>query len=90
MDARELNKTLVELQDELKRVKKVDKGSRESLKRLDDSIHRVLQTSWESTTTHHATLRESLEDALQYIEASHPTATGLINRLLKALSDMGV
>ena len=90
MDTKELKKTLAELRDELERVKRVDGRSRESLKKLDEHIHFVLEASGDVPAAHHAGLRQSLEDSLQYFEASHPTAVGLVNRLLKALSDMGV
>ena len=90
MDAKELNKSLAKLRDELKRMDTMDDRSRETLKRLDDSIHRVLQASGDIPPAHHAGLRESLEDSLEYLEASHPTVTALMNRILKALSDMGI
>jgi len=90
MDAKELNRSLAKLQDELKRVDKMDDRSRETLRKLDDSIHLVLQASGDIPPAHHAGLRESLEDSIENLEASHPTATALMNRILKALSDMGI
>ena len=39
---------------------------------------------------HHRSLRASLEDSFEYLEASHPTVTSLVGRLIKALSDMGI
>ncbi len=90
MDPKDLNKTLIELRDELQRVNKVDPRSRAALKKLDENIHLVLEASGDVPAAHHLGLRRSLEDSIGYFEASHPTAVGLVNRLLKALSDMGV
>ncbi len=90
MDPKELNKSLVELRDELKRMASLDAGSRAALKKLDEDIHLVLEASGDVPADSHVGLRRSLEDSIEYFEASHPTAVGLVNRLLKALSDMGV
>ncbi len=90
MNSKQLNESLVELREELKRVNKVSARSREALKKLDDSIHRVLTASGEVPPEHHAGLRENLETSLEYLEAEHPTVTILVRRVLKALTDMGI
>jgi len=90
MDKVQWNETLAKLQIELNSVTEVDDASRETLKRLDDNIHRILRISGEASFAHHASLRENLEDSIEYLEASHPAITGLMNRLIKALSDMGI
>lgn len=90
MDSGELNQALLGLQKELERLDPLDARSRASLKKLDEDIHLALQVSGDTPAACHAGLRRSLEDSVQYFEASHPTAVGLVNRLLKALSDMGV
>jgi hypothetical protein len=90
MDKDQLNESLVKLRDELRSLSEVDNASRETLQRLDGDIHRILHSSGDVPPAHHASLRESLEDSVQYLEASHPTITALMNRLIKALSDMGI
>ncbi len=90
MDNDQFNETLAKLQAELKSVTGIDDRSRETLKRLDGDIGRILQNSGEILPAHHESLRESLADSVEYIEASHPTITALMNRLLKILSDMGI
>jgi hypothetical protein len=90
MDKDQLNETLAGLQDKLRSVTEVDDPSRETLKKLDGDIHRILQNSGEVPPAHHASLRKSLEDSVEYLEASHPAITALMNRLIKALSDMGI
>ena len=90
MGQNELNESLVKLQGELKYVMQMDAASRDSLKKLDEDIHRILENSGEVPAEHNRNLRESLEDSFEYLEASHPTVTGLVSRLIKALSDMGI
>ena len=90
MDKDELNQSLAKLRDELKYVLQVDLPSRDTLKKLDGDIHRILENSGDFPTSHHASLRENLEESVEYLEASHPTITALMSRLIKALSDMGI
>lgn len=90
MDQNELNESLAKLQGELKYVMQIDDASRDNLKKLDEKIHRILENSGDVPAEHHLSLRESLEDSLEYFEESHPTATALVSRLIKALSDMGI
>jgi len=90
MEQNELNESLAKLQGELKYVMQIDDASRDNLKKLDENIHRILENSGDVPAEHHLSLRESLEDSLEYFEESHPTATALVSRLIKALSDMGI
>jgi hypothetical protein len=90
MEQENLNESLAKLQGELKYVMQIDDASRDNLKKLDEDIHRILENSGEVPAEHHRSLRESLEDSAQYLEASHPTVTALVGRLIKALSDMGI
>ncbi len=90
MDKDKLNESLVKLRDELRSLPELDDASREALRRLDRDIHRILQSPGDVPPSHHASLLESLEDSVQYLEVSHPTITALMNRLIKAISDMGI
>jgi hypothetical protein len=90
MEQVELKESLAKLQGELKYVMQIDDASRDNLKKLDEDIHRILTNSGEVPAEHHHSLRESLEDSVEYLEASHPTVTALVGRLIKALSDMGI
>lgn len=90
MDNDSLNESLVKLRDELRYAPVVDDSARESLERLDDDIHRILQTPGSCPPAHHVSLRESLQDSIKHFEANHPTVTALMNGLIKALSDMGI
>lgn len=90
MNKDELNESLSGIQAELKKIDRVDDASRELLAKLDDDIHRILGAAGEVPLEHHRTLRESLEKSVGRFEVSHPTLTLLMNRLIKALSDMGI
>jgi hypothetical protein len=90
MEQNELNESLAKLRDELKYVMQIDDASRENLKKLDGDIHRVLENSGDVPAVHHQSLRASLEESVEYLETAHPTATALVSRLIKALSNMGI
>ena len=90
MNKDELNESLSGIQAELKKIDRVDDASRELLAKLDDDIHRILGATGDVPLEHHRTLRESLEKSVDRFEVSHPTLTLLMNRLIKALSDMGI
>ena len=86
----ELKESLACLQTELKTVDKVDDASRQALQDLDGNIRRVLENSGAEPGAHHLSLLANLEDSVEYFEASHPQLTILMNRVIKALSDMGI
>jgi hypothetical protein len=90
MKKNELSESLSCVQAELKKIDRVDDASRELLEKLDGDIHRILGAEGEIPAEHHRTLRETLEKSADRFETSHPTLTLLMNRLIKALSDMGI
>jgi hypothetical protein len=90
MNRRKLDESLRQLKAELASIEPVDDSARERLIKLDAEIHRILGKGGEVPPDHGHGLRESLENSLAYYEASHPTLTALISRVLKALSDMGI
>jgi hypothetical protein len=91
MDNTPLNENLVKLQDELKAVKPADVPSQEAINKLGGNIHTFLHFSEkEGPPALHFSLKESLEDSLEYFETSHPVITDLITRLIQALGDMGI
>jgi hypothetical protein len=90
MDNAPLKETLAKLQDELKSVGEVDEPSREAINKLGGNIHYFMQYDKEGPPAVHFNLKESLEDSLEYFETTHPVITDLINRLINALSDMGI
>lgn len=90
MGENELNESLRKLRAELESIEPEDDLARDNLKRLDGEIHRILQTSGDGPPDHGHGLRESLENSMVYYQASHPTLTALMGRVLKALSDMGI
>lgn len=91
MDKAPLKENLVKLQDELKTVKPADAPSQEAINKLGGNIHTFLHFSEkDGPPALHFSLKESLEDSLEYFESTHPVITDLISRLIQALSDMGI
>jgi hypothetical protein len=90
MDKNNFNESLVRLAAELKKVDRIDENSRELVEKLDADIHRILGANGEVPPEHRLTLIETLERSVDRLEATHPTLTLLMGRLIKALSDMGI
>ncbi len=90
MNRTSLDDLLHKLRSEMASIEPDDEPARASLAQLDAEIHRLLLASGPPTPDHGHGLRESLENSLAYYEASHPTLTALMSRVLKALSDMGI
>jgi len=86
----ELNECLSGIQAELKKVDRVDDASRELLEKIDQDIHRIFGETGEVPPEQHRTLMENLKKSVDRFEESHPTLTLWMNRLIKALSDMGI
>jgi len=86
----ELNECLSGIQAELKKVDRVDDASRELLEKIDQDIHRIFGTTGEVPLEQHRTLMENLTKSVDRFQVSHPTLTLWMNRLIKALSDMGI
>jgi sugar-specific transcriptional regulator TrmB len=90
MKKRELRDSLSRLRSELKNAKEVDKASGEILKKLDHDIQRILENSGDVPRSHHVSLLGSLNESVEFFEASHPELTSVMQRIIKALSDMGI
>ena len=90
MKNKDLRDSLSDLHSELKKIKQIDKNSSEILKKLSHDIERILENSGEIPTSHHQSLLKSLEVSVERFEVSHPNLTFLMNRVIKALSDMGI
>ena len=90
MPKEKLKKTLHGLGDEINSVDHVDDVSRVKLEKLSGKVDTYLaeDAPVESDTTH--SLIQDLQDAEEHFEVSHPRLTDGINRVLTALSDMGI
>jgi hypothetical protein len=91
MDNAPLKENLVKLQDELKAVKPADAPSQEAINKLGGNVLYLLHYSEkDGPPALHFSVKESLEDSLEYFETTHPVIADLITRLIQALSDMGI
>jgi hypothetical protein len=82
--------SLSHLHAELQKIKHVDKTSSQLLNKLGNDIQRILDNSGDIPESHHKSLLASLEESVQHFEVSHPRLTSLMNRIINALSDMGI
>lgn len=88
MDKQELPKLLEELRGELDQIDKVDAKGRAMLRELDADIHELLDRSGDAVPKP-ATLR-ALEESITHLEATHPTLTVVLSRMLETLSNAGI
>jgi hypothetical protein len=87
MDNQELSKLLQQLHDEIKTTQVVDEKGTDLLRDLDEDIHALLERSKDNPDQ---TSVQRLEDVLYHFEATHPSLTELISKLLESLSNAGI
>ena len=83
-----LQELLAELDAALRAGSTIDPEDRALLERVHSELELALATPRSSATPH--TLRESLRDALDRLQAEHPQLSGLLSRTLDTLSDLGI
>lgn len=82
-----LNQLLKHLRQE---VEALDSANTLERKRLDDLIQEIEAVLEIDEPEAHSTLVNSFRGKLIEFENEHPTTSGVIQRLMQALSDMGV
>ena len=82
----ELQDRLRELHEELKAARSVDDDTRRSLRRVQDDIETLL----ESTDDGSSDLLDRLNEAAAGFEAEHPQLSTMIARITNALAQMGI
>ena len=90
MDRQQLLDKLRELHAELHNSSSIDAEEREVLQELAKDIEQLLDHKEGEMSVSPASLRGRLEDAALRLEASHPTATVLIGRVVDLLVQMGI
>ncbi len=90
MDPQQLRAMLEQLHAEIGNAQSVDEGERELLKHLMADIQTVLARSGEGAPPQYQPLIQRLGEAVKQYEASHPTLTLLMGRVLDTLSNAGV
>ncbi len=90
MDPQQLRAMLEQLHAEIENAQSVDEGERELLEHLMADIRTVLARSGEEAPPQYQPLIQRLGEAVKQYEASHPTLTMLMGRVLDTLSNVGV
>jgi hypothetical protein len=90
MDNEELRKLLQQLHDEIKNARQVDEKGSQLLRDLDMDIHAFLDRSEGAPAPLHPSFVKRLEGSLYHFEATHPSLTTVISRLLAGLSNAGI
>lgn len=87
MPEKELRQSLVELRSELDRLKAEEAHVRDRLNALAASVETHVDTPGD--TAHHDSLVRELRQSVLELELSHPRATGILNQITAALSNIG-
>lgn len=82
-----LQELLSKLQEEVDRL---DDSSQKERERLESLISEIQTTLDQDDADQHAPLLDSLRNKLGEFESDHPTASGIVRRLMQALGDMGI
>jgi hypothetical protein len=90
MDDNELRTLLHQLHDEIEKTRTVDEKGSELLRDIEGDINALLERSGENPLQVHPSIVPRLESALSYFEATHPTLTTVISKLLDSLSNAGI
>ena len=84
----ELQKSLQALQTELDKLEGTDEEIRNRAARLIVDIERQLENP--DDTEHKDSLLEKIPKLIDQFEVEHPRITGIMNRIMMTLSDMGI
>jgi CRISPR/Cas system CSM-associated protein Csm4 (group 5 of RAMP superfamily) len=85
-----LKESLENLRKELKNSKNIDNESLKDLQRLTSDIHNILKKNEKITVTGTPVLLNSLKQAAEKFELSHPELTGAINIVISSLTNIGI
>jgi hypothetical protein len=90
MDNLELRKLIEQLHSEIENAQSVDEKGRQLLLQLDKDIRDLLAQNEDGQAGAGPALLQSLRDGVEQFEATHPALTGLLARLLEAISNAGI
>ena len=90
MDDQELRKLIEQLHAEIQNTQSVDEKGQELLVHLEADIQKLLAQSGGVTTPVHPSTLQRLEESLDHFEASHPTLTILLSKVLEGFSNVGI
>ena len=87
MPTKRLQALLQQLQEE---ITQLDESSSDERQRLETLVSEIEATLDQDSAEQHATLLDNLRAKLIETEADHPTASGVVRRLMQTLGDMGI
>jgi hypothetical protein len=90
MKKKHLHKTIKELHAELKKTEPADDHVRGHIERLLIEIDLLREEPGEIPLHRYQQLLERLKESVQHFEASHPSLTLAVGRVIDALSNMGI
>ncbi len=88
MSRDELHEPLERLRAEIRKLGEDDDAIKRRMKRLVADLERQLESSEESG--HEPQLIEGLRENIERFEVEHPRLTGVLNRIMVHLSNMGI
>jgi hypothetical protein len=90
MDDKELDELLEQLHREIEKTNTVDEKGQELLRDLGIDIRALLERSEGSRIQVQPLTIHHLQDAIDYLEITHPTLTTILSRMLETLSGAGI
>jgi hypothetical protein len=90
MDDHELRELLEHIHGEIDQIKTIDGKDRDLLRDLNTDIRELLERSEDKRTQSHPSVVQRLESSIDLLEATNPTVTVLLNKLLEILSNAGI
>lgn len=83
-----LKKQITDLKTEISRLKDKDKTTRDKMTGLVSEIEHMIANPDDSA--HKSALIENLKNHIEDFEIQHPDLTGVLNRIMVMLSNMGI
>ncbi len=90
MKKKHLNSTIKDLHAELKRTEPADDHIRGHIERLILEIEMLRQEPEETPLHRYQQFLDRLKESIQHFEASHPSLTLSVERVIDALTSMGI
>ena len=90
MDKEQLHERLQQLHSQLQQLEFVDEPDRKLLQQLSADIQELLEQGERDETHHYRRLGERLRDAIEQLEAAHPSVAMLMGQMIDALAKMGI
>ena len=87
MPTKHLQALLQQLQEE---IAQLDESSPDEKQRLEQLVNDIESTLGQETAEQHATMLDGVRAKLIETESDHPTASGVVRRLMQTLGDMGI